>query len=493
MAAVATSHGVSNRELLWSAGRLRYQLLSHQCDVYDWYRDANPLTSVWNMSRRWGKSRLALTLCYETCLRTSGAQVHYAAVSQKQVKKLLMPHIRFLNSEAPPHLRPVYDHQIGAWRFPSTDAHLHIAGCDKEDDRESLRGTETHFGVVDEAGSIREVEYVIRDILQPQTLTCEGRLLVTSTPPLSPAHPFAHMARQAVRNGTYVERTIDTASHVTPELRAKYAAEVGGVESDTWRREYMCQFITDSSRAVLPEWQKHEANLVGEHERPRYFDAYVAIDVGYYDLTAMLFAYWDFSEGTLVIEDELVLPRQHSAEIARQGRAKERELWGDGPTSYYADPAPYLRVADCPPIVQADLSREHGYHVSSVDKAYGSGESRVMTPKEQAINELRLVISGQGPYRLKVHPRCQTLIHHAKTAVWDNSRRSYDRSDDAGHFDAVDALLYLSRSVQREKNPYPAIDEGIRYDTHFVDRKQVERLRQQSDEDRAWLEVFGAK
>lgn len=73
---------------------------------------------------------------------------------------------------------------------------------------------------------------------------------------------------------------------------------------------------------------------------------------------------------------------------------------------------------------------------------------------EAGINTLRLMVAR---HELVVHPRCQTLRAHMGAAVWNERRTDLERSDaeGLGHFDALKALVYLARSVQRNRNPVP--------------------------------------
>jgi hypothetical protein len=62
--------------------------------------------------------------------------------------------------------------------------------------------------------------------------------------------------------------------------------------------------------------------------------------------------------------------------------------------------------------------------------------------------------------QIYINPRCKTLISHMKTASWDKSKKDFKRSPDGGHYDGVAALLYLSRNIDKTRNPYP---NGYRY------------------------------
>jgi hypothetical protein len=65
------------------------------------------------------------------------------------------------------------------------------------------------------------------------------------------------------------------------------------------------------------------------------------------------------------------------------------------------------------------------------------------------------VMLQQG--KIIINPRCETLIRHLKNGRWKDASAKDDfaRSPDDGHYDAIDALLYLIKSIAFQKNPYP--------------------------------------
>ena len=166
--------------------------------------------------------------------------------------------------------------------FPN-GSEIKTAGTDQQN-KDKLRGQEARIVIMDECGFMSNFQYVMDDILLPQTLTVDNPLLLlSSTPPESPAHPFTMQAMQAQVEGNYEHRTIYDNPLIAPEKIEQYARECGhgdlevGFASTTWRREYLAQFVTDSESAVIPEFTEDRAkNLVMEVPWPEYFDAYVA-------------------------------------------------------------------------------------------------------------------------------------------------------------------------------------------------------------------------
>lgn len=433
---------------LWYMGDISYLLHEGQEEARDLFNKSSARIYVMNMSRRWGKSWLACVLTVEAALKREGTQIRYACPTHKMAKNIIRPHLNSIFQDAPPDLTPTFKTQQNMWLFPN-GSEIHVAGCDSGG-AERLRGVSTDLGVVDEAGFVNDdLENVVHDILLPQTLTTNGKILLVSTPPRTPAHPFFNYCQRAEDSSAYLKRTIYDAPHISPSMIEEYCRESGGVNSTTWRREYLAEFCTDEESAVIPEFSKNKTHLVGEVERPSHFDCYVSMDVGFSDLTFAVFAYYHFELGKIVVEDEAVATRCTSDEINSMVEAKQQSLWGDK--------RPLARVVDAPAITIADMSSA-GQQWSMVRK----------DNKAAQVNNLRMQMAN---HEIIIHPRCRSLISHLTYAIWNSTKSSYARSSDHGHFDGVDAMVYLARSVNTHKNPYPDPRSGITGDDHFITQR----------------------
>lgn len=457
-------------EALWQLGDLDYFLHEGQLDMRNgWHAHAGRRFVVC-CSRRYGKSFWLVVEAVECAVNVDNAIVLIAAPTAKMVRTIVEPHMRRVLKDAPASMQPKYSRMEGVWRFPN-GSEVRAAGCDSGN-AERLRGAECHLALVDEAGFIDELDYVVQDVLLPQTLTTGGRILMASTPPITPAHPFQQYCAEAEAAGHYIHRTIHDAPHLTPELIAEYAEESGGEDTSTWRREYLAQFVVDEARAVVPEFSRYEDELVGEAETPSHYHAYVAMDVGYHDMTVALLAYWHFDRAKLVIQAEVALQRATSDVIDGAVADLERALWSNRETPVYHPRGvpvwePVARVVDAPELVVADLRRLHGRPWREARK----------DDKDAALNALRL---GVARKQLLIDPQCKTLIAHLRHAIWNKSRTSYERIEtdrERHHFDAVDALVYLWRHVDRNRNPYPALMRGETPESHWI-RKSAEDRRQ---------------
>jgi len=431
------------RNELWARGVLHWKLHKAQMDMYEAFHKTKSLTFVINCSRRLGKSYFLIILAFEYAYQHPGSKICYAAPSTKAVKGIIKPLINEILQDCPVWLQPKWRASEQKYVFPNS-SEMVLAGTDNER-AEALRGQHMHLGICDEAGSMANLKYVISDIMIPMTLTTNGRIVMASTPPTTPAHDFTDYAVEAKLNGTYIVKTIYDNPLVTKQKIEKYKKAAGGDSSPTWRREYLAEFLVEKEIAVLPEFTEEMSNkLTKEVERPLYFDAYVGLDVGFSDNTGVLFGYWDFLNAKLIIEDELLLSQMTTETLANNLKDKERILWGTKP--------PYMRVSDTDLIVITDLSRLHSITFQPTRK----------DNKEAAINNVRLLIEQE---KVIIHPRCKQLLMQMRFAVWNKNKTDFIRTAKHGHFDLVSALIYMARNVHRQHNPYP---EGLGLDINTM-------------------------
>jgi hypothetical protein len=448
------------RRLCWPAGRLKWKLKPHQHQLYELYRATEHRKIVFHCSRRLGKSYTLLSLAAEECLRRR-VRVPYAAPTQKNVREILIPTMQEIMRDCPKHLRPEYRSQDGKFVFKGTGSEIPLAGTDGNN-ADRMRGSAADLAILDEAGFMDNLRYVVHSILLPQLLTTNGRLILSSSSPISPSHDFVYFLAEAEMAGAYKKLTIhdDSRPEVIDRI-PEWMEESGGAESTEWKREYLCELVTDKNLAIIPEMTEQMAQAIvhDKYQRPAYYDAYVGMDVGFVDLTAVVFGYYDFLNATLVIENELAISKMTTEDLARGISLAERETWGDQ--------KPFLRVSDVEPIVINDLSQLHGLHFSPTAK----------DDKEAAVNGLRLLVAQK---KLVIHPRCKNLIAHLKYGVWTKNRKTFERVEGFGHFDFIDALVYLVRNVRREKNPWP-INQGLSVNTHFIPPEMLKRQGQASE------------
>ncbi len=100
--------------------------------------------------------------------------------------------------------------------------------------------------------------------------------------------------------------------------------------------------------------------------------------------------------------------------------------------------------------------------------------------KEAALNQVRMKIAAE---QILINPKCKTLIYHLRNGSWAKSKKDFARSPDAGHYDAIDSLIYLIRNIIETKNPYPP---GYMGGEMFKPNKEKEHTKSQQ----AWISIF---
>ncbi len=488
------------RDSCWRLGDLRFKLDSNQRGLYDEIQACPRKRFVLECARRLGKSYLLCLMAVEVCLKKPRARVVYGAPTNKEVAEIIVPIIEDICADAPEELRPQFNGQNGHYEFPNGAA-IVLFGCDDKRKANRGRGPGADFVVIDEAGFISILAYVLHSIVNPQTLTTGGRVLIASTPSEEPDHDFSKVAEQAEKDGNFAHRAITDNPRLTPAQITEYveneAQDLGmSVEeyqkSDTYQREHLALRVVDRTLVVMgDDWTSMREQAMVEVERPQFFDAYTVFDQGGVDPHAILFGYWHFEKSWLVIEDELLLrDGENTAQIVDLWQAKERELWGtsgwDGTLRALheekADPyfmmslpefariqveksikaplQPYLRVCDAIPQIATDLSALHGITCLPTAKV----------EKRFYVNEFRVLLR-QG--RVKIHPRCRNLDRHLRQTVWLNHRMSDYKRKNGEHGDLLDDAVYLARNIRKTRNPTPH-NWGVDPESQFTSKRAPE-------------------
>lgn len=429
---------------LWHMGILVWKLDDVQRQLYDTFKKSTSKTVVWNCSRRIGKSYALSCIAIEKCLESPNTMVKFIAPTQKHVKTIIRPLLKEIFRDCPKELKPEFRTADNVYRFDN-GSEIQLAGTDSGH-AENLRGGNSHLCIVDEAGFCDDLRYIIQSILIPTTTTTHGKIILSSTPPKNYTHEFVKFMEDAESKGNLITKTIydGLGSRITQQMIDEIIYELGGSESNEFQREYLCRLVRDEESTVIPEFDIYMQDaVVKEWPKPPYYDAYVAGDLGKKDFTVFLFAYYDFKEGKIVIEDEVVMRGRamDTEKLAHAIKEKEQEHFVNALTKEIQ--TPYLRVCDNNLITIGDLYSLHGLSFIPTKK----------DDADMALNNVRILMRQQ---RIVIHPRCKTLINHIKYATWTKNGQTFSRSEDFGHYDAVDSLKYLIRAVQQTKNPYPA-------------------------------------
>jgi hypothetical protein len=323
-----------------------------------------------------------------------------------------------------------------------------LVGLDVDPD--GLRGRGLDFIVISEAGFVRGLKSTVLSVLYPQLQgRPHARILLESSAPKDPRADFDEtFIPDAKLRKAYCFRTIEDNPLLSRNEKDEFIAAAGGKGAPECDREYFGLRVRDLESTVVPEFDVDEH--VREVPTPQFADCYVSLDPGFKDLCAVLFGYWDFENARLVVQRDWAELNASAATIAEAITQIEGELWSGLQrwTGKEFKPNPYLRVSDTDPRLMQDLAREHGLRVVPVNKSTGAKTEL----KEAAVHSLRGAI-GRG--QILIDPKCTTLIAHLEGAQWNDQRTDYRRHPIHKHYDCLDALVYMWRSIVRNKSATP--------------------------------------
>jgi len=446
----------------WEEGILDWKLRPHQKTLYDFVSDADNastkslLKKLGKCARRFGKTFTVLTHINELAPRFPGIRMRYAAPTEKSLKSYVKPNMRIILADCPPDLKPKFLPHESMYLWPN-GSELWLAGTDKEH-AEKLRGPGTDLGVVDEAGSMSNLKYVVNDILLPSTMDNDGRLIIISTPPKTPGHDFTLMCNEAEAEGALLVQTVWQNTYLTerPDKLQEYIDASGGLESSTWKREYECKDVVDEAIAVIGEASNEElmTEICVPYPRPNYFNSMTTMDPGFSPShTGIVFGFIDFNKSILVIEDEIDMLRMRTDIMAERVKAKEHEL-------SYNPKGKHMRWSDVDPRLLMDLDSMHHLSFAATTKDNLAA----------MVNHARVLISQK---RIRIHPRCKNLIAQLKAVTWNEGKTGFDFSTQFGHYDLVSAFIYATRNADWHGNPWPSVPDGMNSFTHMISPEMI--------------------
>jgi hypothetical protein len=367
-------------------------------------------------------------IAIETAIRNINYQIHFGAPYQNALKDFLLPIFNQILSDCPSDLRPIWKQQEGKFIFKS-GSYVRLCGTNNGQ-FENLRGNKSDLFIIDEAAQVDELDTVVKDVALPQLLSSSNpnkRIILPSTPPNTPDHSYKLYAESAKGRGAYSHFTIYDGWYTPVEIE-RFAHEVGGKESTTFRREFLGEFCTDSTLQIIPEWDsKKYIQTVIKDDFFQFYYMLEGMDVGYRDFTAWILGYYDFKNARLVIEQEVALRENEftTERLAKLIKLAEKDYTDVNSTRV-------KRISDNNNLnILADLSRLYQLSFAPVNKKHG---------KTWMVNQLRQFINAG---KLYVHPRCNMLISSLEFGIWKKNLEEFDRSPALGHYDFLDSLVYL--------------------------------------------------
>jgi hypothetical protein len=472
---------------LWRRNLIQYKFHSVQKELWELYNNSpEGSTLVWLLSRQTGKSFCLGLFAVLQAQAKPNSIIKLLTDTKLHAKTIFEPIFREIFEDCPEDLKPDYIASSYVYVFKN-GSQIQLAGSDGGH-CERLRGQKSDLILVDEGGFCDNLDYNINSILFPTTTHTGGRIVIASTPSPEPDHEFNQFVEQAEANGLLTKKTLYQNPLLTQEKIDNIISKFkGGVNNSQFRREYMCEMIKDENLSVLPEVDDDLlSKIVKEHTPPPFYARYVSMDIGFKDLTVVLFGYYDFRENKIVIQDEIVKSGKeiHLPVFTQQLQDKEKELWNNPLTHELIKPD--IRASDINPFVIQEIS----IYAKKNDPSHPIDFSIATKHDKLAhLNKLRVMLANQN---IIINPKCTTLARHLKHCRWKDksNKEEFARSTgDDGHYDAVDALLYFSRAVNYNKNPYPSSYGYNIRDLHVQNPVGHEKM----DAKQVYANIFGVR
>jgi len=435
---------------LWRNGDFTDLLLNeYQQDMLRSYDESDYVMHFLLSSRRIGKTWVECTIALRQCMSKPNSRVLFLSTTTEQVEEICDQTFSLLLESCPAELKPEYQKKSHKYIFPN-GSEIRVKGLDKSGG-DAIRGVKAHLIIFDEACFMRGLNNIIDSVVMPMVIATKGRILFGSTPPSTPGHDSIDIIRKCEQQNALMKKDVMVALGVLYDQKQidEFIRQAGGIDSSVCRREYFCEIVTEADLAVFPACTEGAMKeIVVARERPSYaVDIYTSMDIGWRDFTVILFGYYDYPRATLVIEDEVVIKKNEATTdlIAASVKSKEKVLWGAQ--------KPKKRVCDTDPRMIGDLRKLSGIRFTATKK----------DKKHAQINNTNLMFINR---EIEINPRCKILIDHCKYGVWKENFNEYQRTKAMGHFDAIDALVYLVRNINRNSNP---IQEDAYSSAHYVD------------------------
>lgn len=437
-------------EELWRRGVIAgWYLELPQLDIFELLkRERFPFVEC---SRRGGKTTTTLVYVLEALRKNPEWIWRWCEPWKYQAREIVIPEMEILQRSCPQNLKFKFYHTDSFYEAPN-GSRLYLRGVN-DDKGESARGAFAHGITADEYGSWKDPDYIINEVLLPQTLSTNGKIIKTSTPPRDLDHPYYDERERAGRENRFIQKTIwDFEGHLYTRQQIEDICQAqGGKDSPGWQREFLCNPVADPETLVMPEFS--DLNIVEDnYPQPDFCDLYTAGDSGADDNTAILFGWYDFTRNEVVIDSEYITRGSTTSQIIKDAKAIEERLW--------PGLKPHKRVYDADKQLLYDIIGDHGWSVMPPRK-----EDRIA-----AIHELRVEVQSA---KFKVKRRCSNLIRQMQVGMWKDHRHlDFQRSDGLGHLDAIAAAIYFNRAVDRSRNPYP---KGFGFDPQnsFIPRYEA--------------------
>lgn len=429
---------------LWARGETDFLLHAGQEKIEKAFKASEHRIFGVECSRQFGKTFWGVKKADEIARKYPGSSNRIGTAFHTDLDAIIIPAFMRVLETCPTALRPQHKTVGSKFVYPN-GSDIRLVGLDRNPDK--MRGSRLRLVLLEEAGfgDSEALRYAYRDVIIPAfTHEPDARCVLISTPPKQGNdHSFCNLVDEAALHSSYLKLTIFDNPMLTADRVSEICREAGGSDSITWKREYLCERVVDTERAIVPEWKK-EFELDFDPLQDRFYafwHKYEWMDIGVQvDKTICLLAYYNFREARIYVLDELdISGTKTTTDLIEKSILDKQAEWAWG-TGYEV----YRRIADnSHPLLLNDLSSRPG------------GLCFVATDKDklhEMVGELRVWVK-MG--RIRVHKRCRQLLGCLNSGIWNKQRTEFERSEAFGHYDALAALIYGVRNIDEYSDPLP--------------------------------------
>lgn len=424
-----------------------------------------------------------IVIVIEAALQNINFQIHFGAPYQNALRDFLLPIFKQILEDCPEDLRPVWKQHESKWVFKN-GSYIKLCGTNNGQ-FDNLRGNKSDLFILDEAAQVDKIDDVIHGVAMPQLLSSKNphkKIILPSTPPTTPDHPFKRYAEDAKAVGAYSHFTIYDAGYSIEEIDRIAAKIDGGKDSTYFKREYLAQFVVEEELQIIPEWKSKYIKEVKKNDLFQFYTIVEGLDIGYRDFTAWVMGYYDFANSRLIIEYEYSLRENEFTTKALADGIK-----GFEDEYRKLNTTRIRRISDNNNLnLIADLSRLHQLPFGPIRK--NTKDGKIRHDKEWMVSQTRQWINDG---KLIVHPRCKMLIASLEFGIWKEGHSDFAKSEKLGHYDFLDALIYLIAGLVpaiRNVNPVPPLYKINVSKTMFPSNKLP--LQHENPQDAEVLKIF---
>jgi hypothetical protein len=287
---------------------------------------------------------------------------------------------------------------------------------------------------------------VARSLLGPQLVRTGGRLFHISTLPEDPEHFLnTEIYTSCEESGSLFIRDIYSNTCLSDaDIKAQMKL-CGGEKTPEWRREFLCIKERSSEQIIVPEFsaERHVREII----KPEKAIWLLAGDYGGSrdHFHAVLYT-WDYRREKMIILSEVHHKSGTSnGVIIPSLRELETKVTTHYPGEKHPIPGVKRRWLDVPGQTMVDLCNDHQFPVTLPAK----------DDADAALNALRLAFDAD---RIEIDPSCVMTISALNACLWNEKRTDYKRTEKHGHADAIDAVVYAWRHLDKQ-NTYPFVKQ----------------------------------